>query len=194
MSEVKVLVEGYAREVKRGWLASSSVALIKSNSKTIITDPGCNRKMLLEALSKENIQAKDVDFVFLSHGHADHALLAGIFENANFVTFEDLMYEKDLQLEYNKNIMGPDTEVIKTPGHSPEHCSLVVKTKKSIVVVAGDVFWWAEGEDQKVNIEKEDDAHPKELDMEKLIESRKKLLGIADWIIPGHGKMFKVEK
>ena len=31
-------------------------------------------------------------------------------------------------------------------------------------------------------------------DMEKLKESRKKALEIADYIIPGHGKKFKVEK
>jgi hypothetical protein len=28
----------------------------------------------------------------------------------------------------------------------------------------------------------------------QLIESRKKILKIADYIIPGHGKMFKVKK
>jgi len=28
-------------------------------------------------------------------------------------------------------------------------------------------------------------------DKDQLIESRKKILEIADWIIPGHGKMFK---
>jgi glyoxylase-like metal-dependent hydrolase (beta-lactamase superfamily II) len=27
--------------------------------------------------------------------------------------------------------------------------------------------------------------------MEKLIESRKELLRVADWIIPGHGKIFR---
>jgi len=29
---------------------------------------------------------------------------------------------------------------------------------------------------------------------EELMESRKKILDIADWVVPGHGKMFKVEK
>lgn len=194
MAEIKILTEGYAKEVDRGWLASSSAVLIKSNGKIIIADPGCNRKMLLEALGKENIRTEDVDFVFLSHGHIDHALLAGIFENARFVTFEDLIYEKDLQLEYDKGIMGPETEVIQTPGHSPEHCSLAVKTNDGVTVVAGDVFWWADGEEQKIDVEKEDEAHPRELDMGKLIESRKRILEMADYIIPGHGKMLKIEK
>jgi hypothetical protein len=30
--------------------------------------------------------------------------------------------------------------------------------------------------------------------MNQLIESRKKILNIADYIIPGHGKIFKVDE
>ena len=121
-------------------------------------------------------------------------MLAGIFENSKFVTFEELMYDKDMQLEYDEKVLGADTQVVQTPGHAPEHCSLLVETEKGKVCIAGDVFWWAEGEEQKVDINKPDDAHPKELNMEKLKDSRKKLLEMADYIIPGHGKMFKVEK
>ncbi len=49
MAEVKVLIEGYAKKIERGWLASSTCCLIKSENKKIITDPGCNRKNLLAA-------------------------------------------------------------------------------------------------------------------------------------------------
>lgn len=194
MAKIKVLVKGYAREMKKGWLASSTAVLIKSNGKNIIADPGCNREKLLKALKAENLKPKDIDFVFLSHGHADHALLGGIFENANIVTFESLMYEKDTQLEFNEKVLGADTCVIETPGHTAEHCSLVVETNNGIYVISGDVFWWTDKEKQKIDIHKKDDAHPKELNMKKLIESRKKILKIADYVIPGHGKIFKVRK
>ncbi len=60
--------------------------------------------------------------------------------------------------------------------------------------MAGDTFWWTDDEEQKIDVEKQDDAHPDEVNMKNLIESRKKVLKIADYIIPGHGKMFKVEK
>jgi len=62
------------------------------------------------------------------------------------------------------------------------------------VVLAGDVFWWADGEEQVVDVEKEDNAHSAELDMKALIKSRKLLLEKADYIIPGYGKMFKVNR
>lgn len=194
MAEVKVLIEGYAKELDNGWLACSTVSLIKSNNKLIISDPGCNRKKLLKALDKEGLKPNNIDFVFLTHGHVDHSLLAGIFENAKFVTFESLMYDKDLQLEFEDNVLGQDIKIIETPGHSIEHISLIVDTDKGKYVIAGDVFWWVDGEEQIIDINKEDDAHPKELNMEELKKSRKLILEKADYIIPGHGKMFKVVK
>lgn len=194
MAEVKVLIKGYAKELERGWLACSTATLIKSNGKLIISDPGCNREKLLEALDKEGLKPENINFVFLTHGHVDHSLLAGIFKNAKFVTFENLMYDKDLQLEFKDNILGQDTKIIKTPGHSAEHLSLVVNTEKGKYVISGDVFWWIDGEEQVVNINKEDTAHPAELNMKELRKSRKKILEIADYIIPGHGDIFKVKK
>ncbi len=194
MAEVKVLIKGYAKEEERGWLACSTATLIKSNGKLIISDPGCNREKLLEVLNKEGLEPENIDFVFLTHGHIDHSLLAGIFKNAKFVTFENLMYDKDLQLEFEDNVLGQDTKIIKTPGHSAEHISLIVNTNKGKYVIAGDVFWWVDGEEQVVDINKEDTAHPTELNMKELKKSRKKILEIADYIIPGHGDIFEVKK
>jgi len=192
MNKIKVLIQGYAKKIKNDWLASSTVALIKSNGKNVIVDPGCNRKKLVEELSNNNLRLTDIDFVLLTHSHADHTLLAGIFENAKVLTTEEI-YDNDKQTEHNNKIPETDLEIIQTPGHSPEHCSLVVPTKEGTYVVAGDVFWWMDNEEQKIDVEKEDEAHPEEIDMEKLIESRKQLLKIADYIIPGHGEMFKVK-
>ncbi len=193
MPEIKVLIEGYARQIQNGWLASSTVTLVKTSNKNIIIDPGCNREKLLAALGKENLKVDDIDFVFLTHNHLDHALLAGIFSNARILTTEEI-YKNDNQIAHGNIIPDSDLKIIQTPGHCNEHCSLVVPTEKGVYVVAGDVFWYVDGEKQTADIGKVDDAHPAEVDMKKLTESRKKILQIADWIIPGHGKMFKVEK
>jgi len=40
MAKVKVLIEGYAKKTKDGWLASSTATLIKDDDKNIIVDPG----------------------------------------------------------------------------------------------------------------------------------------------------------
>lgn len=130
--------------------------------------------------------------MFLTHGHIDHTLLAGIFENSKIVD-ELYIYQKDAIIKHNGIISDTGLKVIRTPGHMEEHCSLIVETEKGVYVVAGDVFWWMEGEKQEVNIEKPD-GDPEHMNIQKLIESRKKILEIADYIIPGHGKIFKIEK
>ena len=50
--------------------------------------------------------------------------------------------------------------------------------------ICGDVFW-------KKDFPEND---PYASDKEKLRDSRKMILELADWVIPGHGKMFKVER
>ncbi len=195
MAEVKVLIEGYAKELEKGWIASSTACLIISENKKIITDPGCNREKLLESLGKEGLTTDDIDYVFLSHCHPDHILLAGIFEKAKFITFDtNLMYDKDLMLGFDRHVLGKDVEIIETPGHVLEHLSLLVNTPKGKVAIAGDAIWWVEGEKQIFDINQKDHSQAKGMDMEKLIESRKKLLENTDYIIPGHGKMFRVKK
>ena len=195
MAEVKVLIEGYARKIGTGWQASSTACLVTSGDKKIITDPGCNREKLLEALSKEGLKTTDVDYVFHSHRHGDHVLLAGIFENAKHITFDvGLMYEGDMLSEFDKHVLGNDTEIISTPGHVNEHLSLLVDTAEGKIAIAGDVVFWLEDEEQVFDIHQKDQSQAIDLDMEILVESRKKLLDLADYIIPGHGKMFKVNK
>ncbi len=195
MTNVKILIEGYARKVEGGWIASSTTCLVTTENKKIITDPGCNRERLLEALAKEGLTTGDIDYVFLSHCHPDHVLLAGIFEKAKFVTFDaNLMYDKDLLLEFDKNVLGEDIEIIETPGHVLEHLSLFINKPEAKIAIAGDAIWWIEGEAQVFDINQKDQSQAKGMDMNKLIESRKRILEFADYVIPGHGKMFRVEK
>ena len=195
MATIKVLIEGYAKELEKGWVASSTTCLITTKNKKIITDPGCNRKKLLEALKKEGLTTDDINYVFLSHCHPDHILLAGIFEKAKYVTFDsNLIYDKDLLLAFDKHVLGKDIEILETPGHVLEHLSLLVNTPKGKVAIAGDVIWWIDNEKQVVDINQKDHSQAKGMNMETLIESRKKLLELADYIIPGHGKIFKVDK
>ena len=195
MTEVKILILGYAKKIKDGWLASSTVTFIESNQKKIIIDPGCNRKKLLEELSKNNLKIEDIDFVILTHNHIDHILLAGIFKNAKILDNSEI-YTNDKQIGHNNKIPGTDIEIIESPGHDMFHCSVLVNDEKfGKVVVGGDLFWWEDNEEQKTDKEsliKHNDPYVK--NEEESINSRKKILEIADYIIPGHGEMFKVIK
>ena len=89
-------------------------------------------------------------------------------------------------------IESEDKKIIHTPGHVPNHYSLFVTIEKEKFLLAGDLFWWKIDEKQETNYESllnHKDSFAE--DKEKLIKSRKKVLKIADWIIPGHGKTFR---
>ncbi|MBU4369458.1 MBL fold metallo-hydrolase [Patescibacteria group bacterium] len=196
MTEIKILIKGYAREKNGDEYASSTAVLIKTKNKNIIVDPGIDRKRLLTALKKENLSTNDIDYVILTHYHLDHSLLTGIFAKAKILDQSEI-YSWDGKIkEHYGYVPGTDIKIIKTPGHDMFHCSVLVKTKKlGLVAIAADVFWWADKQKQKIdkkNLMKLKDPYVK--DKKALKISREKILRIADYIIPGHGKMFKVKK
>ena len=196
MAEVKVLVEGYVREEGDLELASCSVTLIRENDLNIIVDTGMNKKLLLESLGKEGLSVGDIDYVILSHTHLDHCLLAGIFSNALILDNEGTYSFNGEIGEHDGKVPGTNVEIIKTPGHDQFHCSVLVNDDKlGKVVVASDVFWWADDEEQKTDrksLMEHKDSYVK--NKEELMESRKKILEMADYVIPGHGKIFEVKK
>jgi len=195
MTKVKVLVQGYAS--KKEGRASSTSALIIEDDIKVIVDPGIDREKLLNSLKKENLSAQDINYVVLTHTHVDHAALTGIFENAKIVDNSEIStFEGGFRENPEAKIPSTNIQIIQTPGHDQFHCSLLVKTDDmGKVVVAGDLFWWWDKEEQKTDQESllnRQDPYVK--DKKAIDESRKKILDIADYIIPGHGKMFKVER
>lgn len=172
-------------------MASSTTTLIEDSSKLVIVDPGINRELLLDKLAKENIKPEDINYVFMTHYHPDHAFLCGIFPNADALD-DGLIYKKDKQTDHSRIVPETSIEIIPTPGHDDFHASLKVQTEDGVTVVAGDVFWWADHEKQETDKESlliHKDPFVK--DEKALLESRKKLLEMADLIIPGHGKAFR---
>ena len=196
MAEVKILIEGYAREENNSEFASSTVVLIKEGNFNIIVDTGMNRKLLLDALRKENLSTGDIDYVVLTHYHLDHSLLAGIFENAKVLDNGEIYFWDGKIESHDGKVPGTDIEIIKTPGHDMLHCSVLVKTEEfGKVAIVADVFWWRDDEEQKTDYEslmKHEDPYVK--NKEDLMNSRKKILELADYVIPGHGPIFKVKK
>lgn len=189
---VVILIEGYARETSSGWQATSTTTLVESQEKLIIVDPGIHRSLLLERLKERNLSPQDIDMVFLTHYHPDHAFLAPLFEDA-LVLDGDTIYSNDQEIGYKETLPHTSIEVLPTPGHAHEHSSLIVRGETGKTVIAGDVFWWVEGEtfdptDLSQLISRRDDFAR---DQNALKKSRESVLEIADFIVPGHGKMFK---
>jgi len=188
MPSLKVIVEGYARELENGWEANSTTTLIENDGNYIIVDPGMDGAILKKSLAAEGIAIEEIDFVFLTHYHLDHILNVGLFRQA---TLADgyYMYDGKRGTAHGASPFGKGIEIIHTPGHTPEHSSLLVYANDSTYAIAGDLIWWAYPEKEKMlNL-----PDPFAYDREKLIKSREELLRKSDFVIPGHGKMVKLE-
>jgi glyoxylase-like metal-dependent hydrolase (beta-lactamase superfamily II) len=190
-----LLVPGYAREENGREYATGNTTLIRFDATIILVDPGLDRTALLNGLAREGIAQENVNVVVLTHSHPDHALLAGMFEQA--VVLDDTsVYSWDGGIvAHDGKIPGTDITILKTPGHENFHCAVVFKTPKDgTVAVVGDVFWWYDNETpdygRSALIEKPD---PYEKDRGLLRESRKVVLDLADLVIPGHGRPFSVK-
>jgi len=187
MAEVKVLIEGYTTadtaETGEG-KTCPTITLVRDKDVVMVVDPGVleDQKILIDKLREECLTVDNINVVFITHSHLDHYRNIGMFPNAKTLEYWGLWDRntvEDWQEQFTDNI-----KVIKTPGHNYDSLTLIVKTNKGTIAICGDVFW-------KENFPEDD---PYASDKEKLKESRKKVLEMADWIIPGHGKMFKVKK
>jgi glyoxylase-like metal-dependent hydrolase (beta-lactamase superfamily II) len=184
MNNVDILIEGYARVFADRWEASSSTVLIKTPQLTIIIDPGCNRELLLKKLKAQKVAPEEVNVICLTHTHLDHSLNVALFPKARVINNEGV-YQADIAYPVGECVPDTDIKIVQTPGHVLSHCSYVIPTEKGNVIVAGDVFWWLDGEEQHFQVNKEDEFAD---DMEQLRLSREQLLSIGGLLIPGHGK------
>jgi glyoxylase-like metal-dependent hydrolase (beta-lactamase superfamily II) len=75
-----------------------------------------------------------------------------------------------------------DIKIISTPGHSKDSLTLLVKTEAGTIAIVGDVFWQQD----------KPEVDPYATDNEQLQKSRQQVLALADYIVPGHGAMYKV--
>ncbi|MFA6993997.1 MAG: MBL fold metallo-hydrolase [Patescibacteria group bacterium] len=188
MNTLKLLLPGYAKKLKNGWRANSAVVLIRTGKQNIIVDPGCHRQKLLAKLKQAGLAPAQITSVFLTHRHIDHTLLGGIFPQAKIIDRE-IIHDADRETEHRGFIPGTDLKIIKTPGHTADHASLLVPTKLGKYLVAGDLFWWQDGQQPSLSPTAPD---PFATNRKQLAQSRCRALKLADWLIPGHGKTIKI--
>jgi glyoxylase-like metal-dependent hydrolase (beta-lactamase superfamily II) len=192
MDSVKVLIQGYAKQLPGGrWNATSTTTLVRSEGKNVIIDPGLFAKDITAGLDKEGLTVEDIDTVVNSHNHQDHARNSKLFGKEKvFSPFTE--YKR---IPEGLVIPGTQIKVIFTPGHVDKHIAFLVGTAEGKCAIAGDVFWWEDGEEQKTDYESlVTHTDPAGKDQAVLQESRKKILALADYVIPGHGETFRVPR
>lgn len=180
MAEAKIVFEGYT-SIDANGRSCSTVTLVRDEEIAMIIDPGTlpDQKVLIDALKNEGLSIDDINIVGLTHSHMDHFRNIGMFPKAKVIDYWG-WWINDFWKKSDGNI-SENISIIKTPGHTKDSITFLVKTERGKVAICGDVLW------------KNDLLHkdPFAEDLKELDKSRKKVLEIADYIIPGHGKMFK---
>lgn len=162
---------------------ASTVALVRGKDLVLVADPGMVKDFaaVLAKLESEGVEPADVTHVFISHHHPDHTLYAGLFPNAEVVDFWGI-YKGDVWRDHPDNYeLAPGVKVLRTPGHTKEDASLVVETDDGTYVLTH--LWWMPDLTPEID--------PLAWNQEELEKNRKTILEIADWIVPGHGKIFR---
>lgn len=190
-AEVKILIEGTTSVDSVAEAGEErtrpTISLIKDGELAIVVDPGVleSQQILIDALAKEGLTPDDINIVFVTHSHLDHYRNIGMFPKAKTLEFFGL-WDKESVKEWPEQF-SPNIQILRTPGHDYTSITFFVATKEGVVAICGDVFW-KENYPEKP----EDDLYA--LNHEELNESRGVVLKMADWVVPGHAGMFKVNK
>ena len=117
---------------------------------------------LLEQLKAIGLTPDDITFLSFSHTHADHTGNANEFPNATWIlnkaeiawaesrpaafidldSFSAYTTAKTEMIDGDYDVFGDGSvRILKTPGHTPGHQSLLVKLKKAgTVIISGDLY------------------------------------------------------
>lgn len=193
-ASVIVIKPGYARwEGYASQKACGTITLVKSH-KNCLVDLGIpqDKDLIITQLKMYKLSPNDIDFVILTHSDVDHIGNLNLFPTATFIGGNDVI-EGDLFKEFfkEKYTIDENISVIHTPGHDNRSISVLVKTETGLVAITGDLF---EYEKDWETVDTSQAWEPWSQDKKLQTQSRQKIWQLADFIVPGHGDMFKVDK
>jgi glyoxylase-like metal-dependent hydrolase (beta-lactamase superfamily II) len=179
-ARVDVLLAGSVTST--GGKVVSTCTLIRDRQRSIVVDPGMadSAASILEPLARLGVSAENVTDVVLSHHHPDHTMHAGLFPNAavhdHWAIYRGTNWEDS---DAEGRVLSPSVRLIRVPGHTAQDIATVVGTPDGIVVCTH--LWTADGPVEDPTAE----------DPARLSASRRRVLAIANTIVPGHGPAFQ---
>jgi glyoxylase-like metal-dependent hydrolase (beta-lactamase superfamily II) len=184
MATVKIIREGWWRWIERGvrFDVSCTSTYIEDGGKHIVVDVANagEEEAYVAALAAAEIDPLKVDVVVLTHLHPDHTGLLHLFPNAEYV-MAGSRWKGAIHARWEDEAMPitDDVYVMKVAGHSDMDCAVVANTFGGVIAMSGDL-WVRSPSDPRLKVV---------LDKEALEASRRRLIGLAAFIVPGHGPM-----
>ncbi|MGA8604476.1 MAG: MBL fold metallo-hydrolase [Thermoplasmata archaeon] len=175
---VEVLFRGYA-----GPRVASTVSYVREGALRAIVDPGMvpSRASILGPLRGLGVPPEKITDVILSHHHPDHTVNCALFPNARVHDFW-ATYDRDrwIPRPAEGRALAPSVILLETPGHTPQDITTLVGTRAGVVALT-HLWWNARGPT----------PDPLAADERELERQRRRVLAVADQIVPGHGAPFR---
>jgi glyoxylase-like metal-dependent hydrolase (beta-lactamase superfamily II) len=160
---------------------ASTVGFVRDGDTVVVTDPGmvADRGLILDPLQDLGIAPEGVTDVVLSHHHPDHTLNVALFPHAR-VHDHWAIYHGDQWTwrDAEGYQLTPSIKLIRTPGHTREDITTLVGTPRGVVA-----FTHVWNDARSVG-----DRHA--VDLDALHHARRRVLAVADIVVPGHGPAF----
>ncbi|XP_003746687.1 metallo-beta-lactamase domain-containing protein 1 [Galendromus occidentalis] len=194
--KVEVLFDGFSRlEAGNQFMSSNcTCTLVVGETVKMIVDTmtAWDGDRIKEALDSRGISPDEITHAVATHGHSDHIGNLNLFLNAKHVVGTSMNYKDnyyDVLLDGSSLRVAEGIEIVPTPGHTASCVSVIVSnTESGTIAITGDLFEKRE-DSADPTIWEELGGSEKPL---KQAENRVKVLRIADYVVPGHGPMFKV--
>lgn len=169
--------------------ADGTITLVMGDQ-PIVVDTGLpkDKHLIAHKLHELSLVPSDIHYVVCTHGDADHIANVNLFPNARLVVGFD-MYDGDVATFFQKNFaLAPGVTATEMLGHDDRSIGVLVETTQGLVAITGDLFE-REGDYRNVRDWLAFSKNPR-----MHVKTRARIWELADYIVPGHGDMFKVDK
>lgn len=191
-AKIHILQAGYAKwnKKKNSQKADGTISYIESSTNNIIVDTGLpkDKEIIIKKLKTLNVDLTKINYVICTHGDADHTGNNNLFKNAKLIVGFDIYDNDNASFFENEYIIDKNTKIIRLTGHDNRSIGVEVNEENGKTFIVGDLFEYEfdyKTPQNWISFSK----NP----LEHLI-NRAKVYQIADFIIPGHGDKFKVNK
>lgn len=188
MEDLYLLKEGKVIRSNDVILYASSASVLIIDEFPIVVDTALpeDSKLIQRSLLNAGIQKDEVRMVINTHLHSDHIGCNSMFKADKYAHAKEIEREgiQGVKPLVNTSISSR-VKIIETPGHTEGHISVVFESSDAVVVIAGDAIPTYDNYLKRVP--------PRiNIDEELAMHSFEKIEKIADLIIPGHDKPFRV--